>query len=214
MGIVLRFPHHARASSSLRAARDAKASNVISFFPRAAASVTTEAQCGAGMPRVLQPLTVDMDCLSPSATAAVPPKPEMIASQDVMNATLVRAMRTSQGFAQCETTFLYDRALIEVMEPDSDEAVGRRIVALRAKVGLQQQELAADLNITKSTLSAYESGSRPLTMESARRLRRRFGVPIDWLLFGDMQLAGREMMLAIGPQPGMPPEKKVRTLRK
>ncbi len=100
------------------------------------------------------------------------------------------------------------------MEPDSDEAVGRRIVALRVKVGLQQQELAADLNITKSTLSAYESGSRPLTMESARRLRRRFGVPIDWLLFGDMQLAGREMMMAIGPEPGTSPEKKVRTLRK
>ncbi len=46
------------------------------------------------------------------------------------------------------------------------------------------------------------------------RLRRRFGVSIDWILFGDMQLAGRDMMFAIGPEPAAVQEKKVRTLRK
>jgi DNA-binding XRE family transcriptional regulator len=214
MGHIIRLPRHARVSSSLSAANSAKVFKLIPRFPSEAARAATPTQCGAGMPRERQPLTVDMDCSSAPATAAVPPKSEMIVSQDVMAATIVRALRTRQGFATCETTFFCGRGQIDPMEMDSDEAVGRRIVALREKAGLQQQELAAQIHITKSTLSAYESGSRPLTMESARRLRRRFGVPIDWILFGDMQAAGQGMMLAIGPEPGAVIEKKVRSLRK
>jgi len=131
-----------------------------------------------------------------------------------MSETIVRTMRTSQGFANCEATFFEDHGSMEGMEPDSDEAVGRRLVALRQRAKLQQQELAQQLHMTKSTLSAYESGSRPLTMESARRMRKRFGVTVDWLLFGDMQVTGRDLMLEIGPEPAPAPIKKVRRLRK
>ena len=99
------------------------------------------------------------------------------------------------------------------MDADSNEAVGRRIVALRERIGLQQQQLAAQIHVTKSTLSAYESGDRPLTMESARRIRRRFGVTLDWLLFGDMQVTGRDLMLEIGPEPQVVTDKKVRNVR-
>lgn len=100
------------------------------------------------------------------------------------------------------------------MEPDSDEAVGKRIIALRERTGLQQQQLAKQLHMAKSTLNGYESGDRPLTVESIRRLRRRFGVTVDWLLFGDMQVTGRNLMLEIGPEPGAEVSKKVRNLRK
>lgn len=131
-----------------------------------------------------------------------------------MERNIVRTVRTSQGFANCEATFFGSRVPIDGMEPDSDEAVGKRIVALRERAGLQQQQLAKQIHITKSTLSAYESGTRPLTMESAKRLRRRFGVPMDWLLFGDMQAAGLDLMIEIGPEPGAAGDKKVRNLRK
>jgi transcriptional regulator with XRE-family HTH domain len=100
------------------------------------------------------------------------------------------------------------------MEPDSDEAVGKRIIALRELTGLQQQQLAKQLHMAKSTLNGYETGDRPLTVESIRRLRRRFGVTVDWLLFGDMQATGRNLMLEIGPEPSAPQDKKVRNLRK
>lgn len=100
------------------------------------------------------------------------------------------------------------------MEPDSDRAVGRRIIALRNRVGLQQQLLAKQINVAKSTLAGYEAGDRPLTMESARRLRKRFGVTLDWLLFGDMQAVAQSLMLELGPTPDGEDEKKVRTLRK
>src|SRR5207237_5574587 len=214
MGRVIRGPwRHARASSSFRAASNANASSEIPRWPLDCAKDTSDAQCGAGMPRVLQPLTVDMDCSSPSATAAVPPNPEMISSQDFMTPNIVRVVRTSQGFAQCETTFSTKYVPIFPMEPDSDQAVGRRIIALRTRAKLQQQELAKQINVAKSTLAGYESGERPLTMESARRLRKRFGVTLDWLLFGDMQAAAQALMLEIGPAPAPEELKKVRTLR-
>ena len=98
------------------------------------------------------------------------------------------------------------------MDEDSDTAVGLRIIALRQRAKLQQQELAKQISVAKSTLAGYESGERPVTMESARRLRRRFGVTLDWLLFGDMQATGQSLMLDIGP--GVEPEpKKVRKVR-
>lgn len=100
------------------------------------------------------------------------------------------------------------------MEPDSDQAVGRRIIALRESVPLQQQELAKQLHMAKSTLAGYESGDRPLTMESLRRIRRRFGVTTDWLLFGNMQVTGQGLMLEIGPEPAIADKKKVRKVRK
>jgi transcriptional regulator with XRE-family HTH domain len=100
------------------------------------------------------------------------------------------------------------------MEPDSNQAVGRRIVALRERAKLQQQVLAKQLHMAKSTLNGYESGERPLTVESLRRLRLRFGVTTDWLLFGDMRVTGSDLMLELGPEPGAEVPKKVRNLRK
>lgn len=100
------------------------------------------------------------------------------------------------------------------MEPDSDEAVGRRIIALRERTKLQQQQLAKQIHITKSTLNGYETGKRTLTTESAKRLRVRFGVTVDWLFFGDMQVTGHDLMLQIGPEPEVEVPKKVRKVRK
>lgn len=90
------------------------------------------------------------------------------------------------------------------MDIDSDEAVGRRIIALRAKLGLQQQEFAGKIGVAKNTLTGYEKGTRPVTMESARRIRRRFGVTVDWLMFGAMQVPAGELMMDLGPEPAIP----------
>jgi transcriptional regulator with XRE-family HTH domain len=99
------------------------------------------------------------------------------------------------------------------MDIDSDEAVGRRIIALRLRAKLQQQELAKELHVAKSTLNGYERGERPVPMESAKRLRRRFGVTLDWLLFGDMQIPARDLMFELGPEPQVTDGKKVRKVR-
>jgi DNA-binding XRE family transcriptional regulator len=214
MGTVVRPPQrHARASSSLRAAKAAKTSNVISILPLLAAKATTAAQWPAGMPRVCQPDTVESHWPSASATAPVPPRATMIDFQSSMRSNIVRRVRTSQGFANCEPTFFPDCGPMDPMEPDSNEAVGNRIIALRKRAGLEQQQLAQQIHVTKSTLNAYERGKRVLTSESAKRLRRRFGVTVDWLFFGDMQVTGHDLMLQIGPEPEAEVPKKVRKVR-
>lgn len=137
----------------------------------------------------------------------------MIDFQSSIAANIVRTVRTSQEFANCETTFIHKCGAIDPMDPDSDQAVGRRIIALREATGLQQQQLAKQLHMAKSTLNGYEKGERPLTVESIRRLRRRFGVTVDWLLFGDMQATGRNLMIEIGPEPAVEDTRKVRKAR-
>lgn len=217
MGIIVNFQRHPRASSSsasLRAAKLAKTSNVISDLSASTAKRTTRGQWGLGMPLERQPLTVESDCESEPATTPVPPQASIIVSQfRSMEGNIVRSMRTRQGFATCETTFIFRCGAIDGMEPDSNEAVGKRIIALRERAGLQQQQLAKQIHMAKSTLNGYESGTRALTVESIRRLRRRFGVTADWLLFGDMQVTGRDLMLEIGPEPDKVDDKKVRKVR-
>ena len=102
---------------------------------------------------------------------------------------------------------------MDPMEPDSDEAVGKRIIALRERAKRQQQELAEELHMAKSTLAGYELGTRPLTVVAIRKLRRRFGVTVDWLLFGDMRVTGHDLMLELGPEPGHEAPKKIRKVR-
>lgn len=199
MGKIIRFPgRHARSSSqedisSLRDAISAKTSNVISGRPRLAANATTEAQCGAGMPRRLQPLTTGKRC--PSASATSPSEPEgggdppqrssMSESQVVMAATIVRTVRTGQGFASRETTSSVDHGPIGPMI-DDPKIVAKRLKNLREALGISTQvAFAKELGIEKNTYNPFEKGTRELTFETACLIRKRFRIPIDWLFWGD-----------------------------
>lgn len=205
MGEVIGF--HARASSRRRAAKLAKTSNVISDLPRSAANATTAAQCGPGMPRVRQPLTTDVDfprapATSVRAPGAFPQRSSMIESQlgaSVMTDDIVRNMRTCQVVAICETTFRGVGGQLSSM--DSDEDIARRLVAAREHFGKSQTDFAEDLNIAKNTLNGYETAARQLTIETAKRIRDRFGVSVDWLLFGDVGQPSHDLALKLGPKP-------------
>lgn len=214
MATVLRFRNHAHAPSdkdslSLRAAksaaaRSAKTSKVISIFPTSAAKATTAAQWGAGMPRVCQPLTVESDCPSAPATAPVLPRSTMIDFQDAMSGTLVRTMRTCQGFATCETTNAKNYVAIGSMT-DPDRIIAARLKALRLELGYKHQNaFAEELGIEKNTYNPFETGKRPLTFEVACKIRNRFGISVDWLFFGDMGHASNDILLRIGREPGQP----------
>ena len=207
---VVSLADHARASSSLRArtkrsrrAKSAKRSSVISETLRDEANATTAAQWPAGMPRVFQPLTVESDCpsasaSSPSAPGAVPLRLVMSESQS-MPGMIVRALRTCQGFANRETTFLGTHGQIDPM--DTDENVARRLIAVREHFTLSQVEFAEKLHIAKNTLNGFEQAKRPLTIETAKRIRDRFGVSTDWLLYGDIGQPSHSLAIALGPHP-------------
>lgn len=188
---------HARTSdaASLRAAKSASSSSVTSVLPFSAAKRTTAAQRGAGMPRSRQPLTTEGNCESAPATSPVPPKASMMEFQSVIAGTIVRKTRTSQAFATCETTKSPDSRTIRPM--DTDLEVANRLAALREKLEVDQATFAKELGIEKNTYNAYERGKRPLTIETAKRIRRRYGISVDWLLFGDIGQPNHQFILSI-----------------
>ena len=57
-----------------------------------------------------------------------------------------------------------------------------RIKELREAQGLSQKALAIDLHVTQPTISAWESGAKKMSNESATRVADFFHVSMDYLL--------------------------------
>lgn len=191
MGAILRFPTHARTStrsSTTTGGIAAKASKVICEQPLASASRTRAGQRWAGMPRLRQVLTVLGGKPSSVDTTPVPPR-ALIAEPAVsdMAPTIVRSLRTSQGFASRETTSSADYGSVGPMI-DPPEIIGLRLKTLRLALGCRTQvEFAKKLGIEKNTYNPFETGKRPLTFEVACSIRRKFKIPVDYLFWGDSE---------------------------
>lgn len=82
--------------------------------------------------------------------------------------------------------------------PHSDEdlakAVGERIKEARSRAGLSQQELATKLEVTHTTLSAWECGYRCAPTAALHPLSIHLSVSVDWLVVEEE------------PLPSLPPE--------
>lgn len=112
----------------------------------------------------------------------------MIAVEDCIDPSIVRNLRTSQGFATCEQTIFAEHVPIPAMRPlrDSPEIVGKRLADTRIALGFDSQnEFAATLDLGKSTYNPYETGKRPITMQTVLKIQAKYHVPINWLLNGD-----------------------------
>jgi transcriptional regulator with XRE-family HTH domain len=118
----------------------------------------------------------------------------------VIPSAIVRTVRTVKAFAKGETTFRAECGAIAPM--DSDEETALRLIAVRKHLGLNQSEMADKLNIAKNTLNGFEKGARSLTLETAKRIRQRFGISVDWLLFGDIGQPSQGLAIELGPNPG------------
>lgn len=83
----------------------------------------------------------------------------------------------------------------------ADEDIGRRLIAVREHFEKKQSEFADILSVAKNTLSEYESGKRPLSLETARRIHARYNISLDWLLFGAIGQPRQELAEKWGPAP-------------
>jgi transcriptional regulator with XRE-family HTH domain len=92
---------------------------------------------------------------------------------------------------------------------DTDLDVARRLIAVREHFALSQVAFADRLHIAKNTLNGFENGKRPLTLETAKRIRQRFGVSVDWLLFGDIGQPSHDLVIQLGPAPAVRKEAAV-----
>jgi len=79
---------------------------------------------------------------------------------------------------------------------------------------MNQVQLAGELNIAKNTLNGYETGERPLPAEKAKRIRERFGISLDWLLYGDIGQPGYEIAVKLGPKPSIKADTKAAPAQK
>jgi len=71
--------------------------------------------------------------------------------------------------------------------PDrSPKAVGKRLALLREIHNLDQDEIAESIGVTQGTYSNWETGSRPLGIQSAHAICDEYDVTLDWLYRGRM----------------------------
>lgn len=57
--------------------------------------------------------------------------------------------------------------------------------AARVNVGLNQEESANELEISKATLQNYESGVTTPTWGMVKKMEKLYGIPADFLFFGE-----------------------------
>lgn len=91
---------------------------------------------------------------------------------------------------------------------DSDEDIGRRLVALREHHQQTQTAFAASISTANNTLSEYESGTKHLPLEKAKRICSRWGASLDWLINGAVGQPGYELAAKLGPRPSIKSDAK------
>ena len=74
-----------------------------------------------------------------------------------------------------------------------DVAVGERAAHIRNVLSLSMTEVAGNLNITRQTLSNYESGKTPMRADVIRSLCEVYGASPSWLLGIDNKLYHKSM---------------------
>lgn len=68
---------------------------------------------------------------------------------------------------------------------DTMETISTRIVSLRKDAGLSQQQLADALNLSRRTVSLWETGRRAPDLQSALLLADYFHTTLDHLVKGE-----------------------------
>ena len=70
------------------------------------------------------------------------------------------------------------KILNKILNP---KIVGKRLLYIRHKFGITQEELANNLNTTHSTISAYETGKTLILTVFAYQICVKYNVSMDWL---------------------------------
>ena len=96
---------------------------------------------------------------------------------------------------------------------DTDMEVANRLAQLREKLKVDQVTFAKSLGIEKNTYNAYERGKRPLTIETAKKIRRKYGISVDWLLFGDIGQPNHQFLMSMEQPEAAPIVQPVRKRR-
>ena len=73
--------------------------------------------------------------------------------------------------------------------------IGQRIQRRRKQLGLTQEQVAEQTDLTRNFLAAVERGARGLAAESIKRLSTTLQVSTDFILFGSINNGDRNHIL-------------------
>jgi transcriptional regulator with XRE-family HTH domain len=66
------------------------------------------------------------------------------------------------------------------------DAQAKRLIATRLALGYESQvEFCKAIGIEKNLYNPFEKAKRPITVDAARKIKRRFHIPLDWTIDGD-----------------------------
>jgi putative transcriptional regulator len=62
---------------------------------------------------------------------------------------------------------------------------GKTLQELRLELGMTQRDLAKELELGPSTIAMYELGLRTPSLDTAKKIAKYFGIPVDNIFFGN-----------------------------
>lgn len=70
---------------------------------------------------------------------------------------------------------------------DTQQVIAKRLIALRNALGVNDATICRNIDVAANRWSQYldPHGKRTITLDVAVRLRKRYGVPLDWIYLGD-----------------------------
>lgn len=73
-----------------------------------------------------------------------------------------------------------------MLEEQGDEitAVAARLKAAREALGLNKREFAERADMREQTYGPFENATRPLSLEAAKKLRKTYGLTLEFMYFG------------------------------
>lgn len=69
-------------------------------------------------------------------------------------------------------------------QEDHINAVAARLKRVREILGLTKKEFAERAGMTEQTYGPFENAKRELSLSAAKKLRKRYGLPLEFMYFG------------------------------
>tara|TARA_R110000796_G_scaffold149852_2_gene266665 strand:- start:242 stop:544 length:303 start_codon:yes stop_codon:yes gene_type:complete len=89
-------------------------------------------------------------------------------------------MLSANLFYKCDKT-----NMLQNLEDDRT-AVAHRLKRAREVIGLSKKEFAERAGISEQVYGPFENGRRDLSLIAAKKLRKTYGLPLEFMYFGKM----------------------------
>lgn len=84
--------------------------------------------------------------------------------------------------------------------PESIPEIAKRLRAVRMALGLSQAEISRRIGAQPTQWGNWEKARARIRVDEAMALKKRFGIPTDWIYLGDDRSMPYDLMRAIEAQ--------------